>query len=497
MKISQIVLWAVLLGHSRQGDAFSGGQFKRPKIVPKGEKNEEQPNMKNEPLEKPKRVSQDEPPARTTSTGPSSPRPIVSGDRANSDRYQNSMSPWSAGGAPSAISATIGGGAQSQAQQPPPRKSKPRMSRAASAIPIISSGSNGGSNSSGGGGNDSSNQPPSFNTSGVSRGAVASMTSSAPPAGGTTVSHAAASTSGMSVGSVGSMTSSQPTTGGTTVSHAGGTSAGTDLGSVGQMTSSTPPTGGTTVSHASAATSGMSVGSVGQMTSTQPPAGGTTVTHAVVSGDRACSDRYQNSMMDSNQGNRSATYKPKPRISRAAKTIPVVGGGGSSSLGGGGSGTDAGSVIGASAPTSNTSGVSRGSIASMTTSAPVGAGRSVVSATPAADATPLVSGDRACADRYQNSIASATDPNRSSTYRGPAKVTRAAATIPKMPDGSSAGGSPWVPKAGNDNDDAAAASPKKMRPNSPRAVDESIKPIISGQVGANVNDRYGNSMTQN
>jgi hypothetical protein len=36
-----------------------------------------------------------------------------------------------------------------------------------------------------------------------------------------------------------------------------------------------------------------------------------------------------------------------------------------------------------------------------------------------------------------------------------------------------------------------------MRPNSPRAVDESIKPIISGQVGANVNDRYGNSMTQN
>ena len=76
-------------------------------------------------------------------------------------------------------------------------------------------------------------------------------------------------------------------------------------------------------------------------------------------------------------------------------------------------------------------------------------------------------------------------------------MTRAAKTIPKMPDGSSAGGSPWVPKAGKE--DATAATPKKMTPNSPPrkgAVDESIKPIISGQVGANVNDRYGNSMTQ-
>lgn len=208
-------------------------------------------------------------------------------------------------------------------------------------------------------------------------------------------------------------------------------------------------------------------------------------------------------MMNADQGNRSsATYKPKPRISRAAKTIPVVGGGGSSAsssggVGGGGSGADAGGAS-ASAPTSNTSGVSRGSIASMTTSAPVRAGRSAVAATPAADATPVVSGDRACADRYQNSIASATDPIRSSTYRGPAKVTRAAKTIPTMPDGSSAGGSPWMPKAGAE-DNAAAAPPKQMKPNAPPrrgAVNESIKPIISGQVGANVNDRYGNSMTQ-
>ena len=263
------------------------------------------------------------------------------------------------------------------------------------------------------------------------------------------------------------------------------------------MTSSTPPTGGTTVAHASASTSGMSVGSVGQMTSTQPPAGGTTVTHdAVVSGDRACNDRYQNSMMNADQGNRSsATYKPKPRISRAAKTIPVVGGGGSASSNIGGGTSDVGGAS-AGQPTSNTSGVSRGSIASMTTSAPVKAGRSAVAATPAADATPVVSGDRACADRYQNSIASATDPIRSSTYRGPAKVTRAAKTIPTMPDGSSAGGSPWVPKAGAEDN---AAPPKKMKPNAPPrrgAVDESIKPIISGQVGANVNDRYGNSMTQ-
>jgi len=194
--------------------------------------------------------------------------------------------------------------------------------------------------------------------------------------------------------------------------------------------------------------------------------------------------------MNSDQGNRSSTYRGAPaKVTRAAKAIPVVGADASSD-------TDAGGAI-AGQPTSNTSGVSRGSIASMTTSAPVKAGRSALAPTPAADATPVVSGDRASADRYQNSIASATDPNRSSTYRGPAKVTRAAKTIPKMPDGSSAGGSAWVPKAGKE--DATSATPKKMTPNSPPrrgAVDESIKPIISGQVGANVNDRYGNSMTQ-
>ena len=78
-------------------------------------------------------------------------------------------------------------------------------------------------------------------------------------------------------------------------------------------------------------------------------------------------------------------------------------------------------------------------------------------------------------------------------------MTRAAKTIPTMPDGSSAGGSPWVPKAGAEDNAAAAVPPKEMKPNAPPrrgAVDESIKPIISGQVGANVNDRYGNSMTQ-
>ena len=455
MKISQVVLCAVLLGgHSRRANAFSGGQFKKPTIVPKGESSDDEPTstINDEPVQSKSKLSdEDVPPSnrRTTSSSrPLSPQPIVSGDRANSDRYQNSVNPWTS-------HVTIGGGS-AQTQQPPARKGKPRMSRAASAIPIISSGNNASTDS-------NSNQPTSFNTSGVSRGAIASMTSSAPPTGGTTVSHAATSSSGRSVGSVGQMTSSQP------------------------------PTGGTTVSHAGASASGMSVGSVGQMTSTQPPTGGTTVTHdAVVSGDRACSDRYQNSMMNSDQGNRSSTYRGAPaKVTRAAKTVPVVGGGGTG-------GADAGGAI-AGQPTSNTSGVSRGSIASMTTSAPVKAGRSALAPTPAADATPVVSGDRACADRYQNSIASTIDPNRSSTYRGPAKVTRAAKTIPTMPDGSSAGGSPWVPKAGKEDDAAAAATPKKTKPNSrPRrgAVDESIKPIISGQVGANVNDRYGNSMTQ-
>ena len=92
------------------------------------------------------------------------------------------------------------------------------------------------------------------------------------------------------------------------------------------------------------------------------------------------------------------------------------------------------------------------------------------------------------------------DLNRSSTYRGPARVTRAAKTIPKLPDGSSAGGSPYAAKVGPAAAEDTDAAPKKMesKKEPPKSrVDDSLKPIISGQVGANVNDRYGNSMRPN
>ena len=84
--------------------------------------------------------------------------------------------------------------------------------------------------------------------------------------------------------------------------------------------------------------------------------------------------------------------------------------------------------------------------------------------------------------------------------REKATVTRAAKTIPKLPDGSSAGGSPYAAKVGPAAAEDTDAAPKKMesKKEPPKSrVDDSLKPIISGQVGANVNDRYGNSMRPN
>eukprot|EP00563_Minutocellus_polymorphus_P012117 CAMPEP_0181063060 /NCGR_PEP_ID=MMETSP1070-20121207/23427_1 /TAXON_ID=265543 /ORGANISM="Minutocellus polymorphus, Strain NH13" /LENGTH=116 /DNA_ID=CAMNT_0023143205 /DNA_START=72 /DNA_END=419 /DNA_ORIENTATION=- len=100
MRISQLVLCTALVGHSGVSNAFSSGGFKRPRIVPsKGETPDtadELPNKKNEgPLPPQQKTIPGKAP-RTSITAASSAQPIVSGVRASTDRYQNSMSPWSA-----------------------------------------------------------------------------------------------------------------------------------------------------------------------------------------------------------------------------------------------------------------------------------------------------------------------------------------------------------------------------------------------------------------